>query len=276
MGIKTLLLTLLFTLSLSANERIISLSPSVTEIVFALEKGSSLIGTSSYSLHPKEAQTIKVVGSYTNPNIEKIIALSPTIVVGQTFNQTTLEKLKHFNIKTLMLNLKTIDSIKKSIAILSKALGSRKEKKLIRDIEDAVQNASKNQTPHSVMIVYGLREDLRSSTYIAGHDIFFEDIIKLSGNTNVYASTSTSQPVLNYENIIALNPDQIIILHSHATEANVDVKKALKNWYSLPTNASRGGNISVVDENYLHIPSHRVALTIKRLSDEMNKNFKGQ
>jgi len=123
------------------------------------------------------------------------------------------------------------------------------------------------------MIVYGLRDDLRSSTYIAGHDIFFEDIIKLSGNTNAYQATSTSQPVLNYENIIALNPDQIIILHSHATEPNVDVKKALKAWYSIPTNASRNKNISIVDENYLHIPSHRVALTIKRLSNEMNKNY---
>ena len=274
MSIRILLIITIFILSLSANERIISLSPSIAELVFALEKGSSLVGTSSYSLHPKEVQKIKIVGSYTNPNIERIIALSPTLVVGQTFNQSTLEKLKHFKIKTLMLNLKTIENIKKSITILSKAIGSTQEKKLIKDIEDAVQSASKNQTPHSVMIVYGLREDLRSSTYIAGHGIFFEDIIKLSGNTNVYRASSTSQPVLNYENIIALNPDQIIILHSHATEGNVDVKKALKNWYGLPTNASRNGNISIVDESYLHIPSHRVAITIKRLSDEMNKNFK--
>lgn len=273
MSIRIFSIITIFTLSLWANERIISLSPSLTEMVFALEKGESLVGTSSYSLYPKEAKKIKVVGSYTRPNIEKIIALSPTLVVGQTFNQGTLEKLKHFKIKTLMLNLKTIKSIKKSITVLSKALGSTQEKKLILDIEDAVQNASKNQTPHSVMIVYGLREDLRSSIYIAGHEIFFEDIIKLSGNTNAYTETSTSQPVLNYENIIALNPDQIIILHSHATEPNVDALKALNNWYSLPTKASRNKNISIVDENYLHIPSHRVALTIKRLSNEMNKNY---
>lgn len=270
---KILTLILLSLLTLSANERIISLTPSLTEIVYALEKGDSIIATSSYSLHPKKAQNLPIIGNYENPNIERILALSPTLVIGQTFNQSTLEKLKYFKIKTLMLDLMTIENIKKSIHILASELNSEHDAKLIKDIEDATTKASKNETPHSVMIVYGLREDLRSSTYIAGHDIFFEDIIKLSSNTNAYTSTSTSQPVLNYENIIALNPEQIIILHSHATEPNVDVKKALRAWYAIPTKASRNKNISVVDEDYLHIPSHRVALTIQVLSNEMNKNY---
>ncbi|WP_373001175.1 hemin ABC transporter substrate-binding protein [Sulfurimonas sp.] len=273
MSIRIFSFILLVTLSLGANERIISLSPSLTEIVYALDKGDSLVGTSSYSLHPEKALELPVVGGYRNPNVEKILALSPTLVVGQDFSQSTLDKLKYFKIKTLMLNLNTIENIKRSINILASEIDSKMANKLIQDIEDATNRASKNETPHSVMIVYGLREDLRSSTYIAGHDIFFEDIIKLSGNTNAYSADSTSQPVLNYENIIALNPDQIIILHSHATEPNVDVKKALKAWYSIPTNASRNKNISIVDEDYLHIPSHRVALTIKILSNEMNKNY---
>lgn len=261
-------------LTLTAKERIISLSPSITEIVFALGEGSSLVATSSYSLHPKEAQKLPIVGSYENPNLEKVLAFSPTLVVGQTFNQSTLDKLKYFKIKTLTLNLKTLTQIKNSISIFAKEIGSKDDGKLIADIDSAITNSSKNITPHSVMIVYGLREDLRSSTYIAGHNIFFENIIIASGNTNAYKGSSNNQPVLSYENIIAINPDQIIILHSHATEGGVDVKKALQNWYDLPTNASKNRNISIVDDDFLHIPSHRVALTIKRLSDEMNKNYK--
>ncbi|EDZ63107.1 ABC transporter, periplasmic binding protein [Sulfurimonas gotlandica GD1] len=274
MSIKTFLFILFFTLNLWANERIISLSPSITEIVYALDKGSSLVGTSTYSLHPKEAQNLPIVGNYSNPNIEKILALAPTVVVGQDFNQGTLDKLKYFKIKTVMLNLNTIENIKKSINAVAKEINSNSNIKLIKEIDNEIKNASKNKTPHSVMIVYGLRDDLRSSIYIAGHGIFFEDIIRLSGNTNAYITTSTEQPVLSYENIIAINPDQIIILHSHATEPNVDVIKALKAWQSIPTNASRNNNISIVDENYLHIPSHRVALTIKKLSTEMNKNYR--
>ena len=271
MSIKTFFLSLLFVLTLNANERIVSLSPSITEIIFALEKGDKLVATSSYSLYPNEAQKLPIVGGYENPNLEKILALSPTLVVGQTFNQSTLDKLKLFNIKTLALNLKTIQNIKKSINILANEIGSKNSNKLILDIDEALNDSSKSNKPHSVMIVYGLREDLRNATYVAGHNIFFEDIILAAGNKNAYTETGTAQPVLGYENIIAINPDQIIILHSLATEAEADVQRALKNWYSLPTNASKKGNISIVNDSYLHIPSHRVALTIKRLSQEMDK-----
>ena len=271
MSIKSFIILLIFILNVSANERIVSLSPSITEIIFALDKGDELLATSSYSLYPKEAQDLPIIGGYENPHLEKILSFSPTLVIGQNFNQSTLENLKKFHIKTLQLNLKTLKSIQKSISILGKKLNKEPEaKKLLTNITNAITNANKTKNRHSVMIVYGLREDLRNATYIAGHEIFFEDIIKECGNTNAYTANSTSQPVLSYENIIAINPDQIIILHSLATETDVDVKKALKNWYSLPTNAAKNRKISIVNENYLHIPSHRVALSIERLCREMS------
>jgi len=271
MSIKTPLLILLFILNLWAGERVISLSPSITEIVYGLHRGDTLVGTSAYSLYPKEAQKLPVIGDYETPNIEKIISLSPTLVVGQSFNQNTLELLQKFHIKTVMLSLKTLLDIENSINRLGEILDAQKmAKELTTNITNALTNAPKAKHPHSVMIVYGLKEDLRNGIYIAGHNIFFDDIIKACGNTNAYTAHTTNQPVLNYENIIALNPEQIIILHSHATEPNVNVKKALQNWYALPTKAAKNKKISIVDEDYLHIPSQRVALTIKRLCREMN------
>ena len=271
MSIKTLLLISLFMLNLWANERIVSLSPSITEIIYGLGAGDELVGTSSYSLYPKAAQELPIVGGYTKPNIEKILAHKPSLVVGQTFNRDTLQKLHYFHIKTLMLQLKTITDIQKSIALLGKTISKTKNaNKLITNITDAIKGIAKNRHPHSVLIVYGLKEDLRNGIYAAGKNIFFNDIIKLSGNTNVCESMHSEQPVLSYENIIALNPEQIIILHSHATEPNVNVKKALQSWYALPTQAAKNRKISIVDEDYLHIPSQRVALTIKRLAKEMH------
>ena len=271
MGIKHILLISLFILNLWANERIVSLSPSITEIIYGLHKGNELVATSSYSLYPNAAKKLLIIGGYENPNIEKIISYAPTLVIGQTFNRHTLNQLQSFGVKTLMLNLKHLDSIKKSILTVGKELGASKEAKILTNkITNALTTAHKSKKPHSVMIVYGLREDLRGGIYIAGHDIFFEDIIKACGNTNAYTANTTNQPVLSYENIIALNPEQIIILHSHATEPNVNVKKALESWYAIPTRAAKNHKISIIDEDYLHIPSQRVALTIKRLCREMN------
>ena len=272
MQIKTLLLIVIFILHLQAEERIVSLSPSITEIVYGLCAGSEMVATSAYSLYPKEARRLPIVGGYTNPNIEKIVSHQPTLVIGQTFNTRTLDKLHYFLTPTLMLPLDTIAEIKSSIALLGKKIKKTVEaNKLINNINQAIKEAPKAKKPHSVMIVYGLKEDLRSGIYIAGDKIFFNDIITLSGNKNAYTDSTTSQPVLNYENIIALNPEQIIILHSHATEPNVNVEKALKNWYALPTRASKNHRIFVVDEDYLHIPSQRVALTIKRLTEVINR-----
>lgn len=269
---RVLLLTLLFMLHLSAHERIISLSPSITEMLYALGKGELLVATSSYSLYPKEAQALPIIGGYESPHLEKILSYKPTLVIGQSYNHTPLQNIQKFHTKTIELKLKTLKDIQDSLQILGRELNAEAAAtKLTNSITEALTKAAKSPKPHSVMIVYGLREDLRSGTYIAGHNIFFEDIIHACGNSNAYTQTATSQPLLSYENIIAINPDQIIILHSLATEAQADVQRALKSWYALPTKAAKNKKISIVDEDYLHIPSHRVALTIKRLSQEMSQ-----
>ena len=268
---KPLLLILLFILSLGAGERIVSLSPSITEIVYGLGAGGALVATSSYSLYPEASKKLPAIGS-VHPNIEQILSYHPTLVIGEDYNQKSLKKLKYFHIKTAQIRLKTVQDIQNSITQLGTILHQeQKAKALTTNITDAITDTNKTTKPHSVMIVYGAKEDLRSGIYIAGGHIFFDDIITLSGNTNAYTDNTTSQPVLNYENVIALNPDQIIILHSHATQPNADLKKVLKAWQKIPTNASKNSHISIVDEEYLHIPSQRVALTVKRLMKEMLK-----
>lgn len=270
MNIKFFFLTLFFVFTLQASEKIISLTPSVTEIIYALKKGDSLIATSEFSLYPPEAKKLELIGGYSNPNLEKIISLSPTLVIGQDFNQPILEKLKRFGIKTFSVKLQTIDDIKSSIAKISDELHVE-SKPLLNEIQNAIESAPKSRDSHKVMIVYGLHEDLSRGIYIAGNDIYFDDIIKICGNTNAYMSSDTNQPSLSYENVIALNPDQIIILHSDASNSGVDKEKALSAWHSLPTNASKNRRITVVDESYINIPSNRVALSIKRLSYEMSR-----
>ena len=263
-------LLFVFILTLGASERIVSLSPSLTEIIYALGSEDTLVATSEYSLYPKEAQTLPSVGGYSNPNIEKILSHIPSLVVGQDFNQATLHNIKKFGVETLLLDLQTLTTIKQSITTLGERLGKvQRAQELVADIDDALTSAPKATKPKKVMIVFGLHEDLTRGIYIAGHDIFFEDIILACGHKNAYSSTLTSQPVLSYENVIALNPDTIIILHSKASNPSVNKQKALEAWHNIPTNAAKNKNITVLDESYLHIPSHRVALTIKRLCEAM-------
>lgn len=257
-----------FAAAIEAEERLVSLSPSVTEIVYALKAQERLVATSEYSLYPPQARNLPTVGGYSNPNLEKIVYYKPSLVIGHDFNQKTLDELSGLGIKTLSLRLRTLDDIKYSIKRLSLVLGVSGDA-TVKLIDDAVKNAPKSQQAQKVMIVYGLYEDLRGGIYIAGNDIFFNDIISICGNTNAYTHNITGQPVLSYENVIALNPDRIIILHSQASNPSVNKQKALSAWHKLPTNASKNKKITVVDESYINIPSHRVYLTIERLCKEM-------
>lgn len=268
---RSLLLLLFIISALGGSERIVSLSPSITEILYALGEGEAIVATSSYSLHPKEAQEIPRIGGISSPNIEKVLSFNPSLVLGQEFHTQTLQQLQSLNITSLSLCLQRVRSIQNSIKLLGKKLHkTQRAKELIDAIEDAINKAHTSTKVQKVMLVYGLHEDLSKGIYIAGHEIFFEDIIEICGHTNAYTSTLTNQPVLSYENVIALNPDQIIILHSPASNPNVNKQKALQSWYELPTNASKNKKITVLEESYLHIPSHRIAQSIDKLCKVMN------
>ncbi len=264
-------LVLLGSLSLHGAERLVTLSPSLTEILFALDVGEHIVGVSQYSDFPEAAKKIARIGGYSNPDLEKILQLHPSLVIGQHYSQQLLAKLEHFHINTLMLRLETLQEITQAIRTLGKRFHKEhKAAQLIAAIDTAATTVLKAATPSRVLIVYGLSDDLRRNNYVAAPGIFFDDIIHICGHENAFTPSLLSQPVLSYENIIALNPDQIVILHSHRTESDVNATRALNAWQQLPINAAKRKKIHIVDESYIHIPSHRVAQSITRLCEELN------
>ena len=260
-----LVLLLLLSLSLHAQERIIALAPSISEIIFALGKGDELVGVSEYASYPPEVKKITKIGGYSNPSLEKIFSLNPSLVIGQSQYNETLAQLNKLGIKTLSLEMKTIKEIKESIIKISSALDTSPSP-LLDPINKAIKQAQgKSKTDKRILIVYGLSLDINRGLYIAGHEIFYEDIIHMCGAKNAYESKALSQPVLHYEGLLALNPDRVILLHHKATDGHVDFIKAKELWYNIPINAGVNKDILILSEDYLSIPSHRVAQSISTL-----------
>ncbi len=268
---------LIISLSLYAQERIIALAPSISEIVFALGRGDELVGVSEYASYPEAVKKITKVGGYTNPSLEKIFSLDPTLVIGQTHYDKTLKQLNQLGIKTLMLEMTTLQNIQESITKIAQAL-EEDPAPLIRPIQKAMKEARQIKTSHGghevmfqakpkkkkqkVLIIYGLSMDINRGLYIAGHDIFYEDIIHLCGAQNAYDKEKSSQPVLHYEGLIETNPDKVILLHHTATDGEVDYAKARELWYNIPINAAKNKEIYIMNAHHLSIPSHRVAQSI--------------
>ena len=266
---------LLFLLSIKeafAQERIITLAPSLSEIVFALGKGDELVGVSEFSIWPKEVKNITKVGGYSNPSLERILSLNPTLVIGQGKYSHTINQIKQLGIKTLSLEMKSIKNIKDAIRKISNELKSDPAP-LIDPIDKAIEkiknakNAKDYIQGQRVLIIYGLSLDMNRGMYIAGHNIFYEDIINLSGAKNAFRGEILSQPVIHYEGLLDLNPDIVILIHQEGTDGKIDQQRAKELWYNIPINASKNKKIYIMQKTYLSIPSHRVAQSIKDISE---------
>lgn len=262
---------LFLSLSLFAQERIIALAPSISEIVFALGRGDELVGVSEYASYPEAVKKITKIGGYSNPSLEKIFSLDPTLVIGQTHYDKTLRQLNQLGIKTLTLEMTTLQNIQDSITAIAQAL-NEDPSALIQPIQTAMEKAKQaTRKQQRVLIVYGLSLDINRGLYIAGHDIFYEDIIHLCGAQNAFEQEQMSQPVLHYEGLIETNPDKVILLHHTATDGEVDYEKAKELWYNIPINAAKNKEIHIMNAHHLSIPSHRVAQSITDICEVISQ-----
>jgi len=269
---RVYLILLLCTFNLFANERIIAMSPSISEILFALDYNNSVVGVSKYASYPKEVQTLPKVGGYFHPNLEKILSLRPSLVIAQQHNHELLKKLQKLHIKTLEVELDTIENIKKSIHKINAKLNNHpQERKIISDIDNAIKNAKKRDDKPRVLLMFGVKEDISRGVYVAGQDIFYNEILEICNAQNAFSSKVSSEPQLFFEHIVASKPDIIIIFHYPLTDGNVNLQRAKNIYTHIPTPAGKKGNIFILDESYLAIPSHRVAKTITKICDTIKE-----
>lgn len=256
------LITLLFiALSLFAQERIVTLSPAIAEIVSSLGKTQEIVGVSDYTLYPPELTSRPKVGGYTALSIESVLAQKPTLVIGLEHQKPFLAQLGAFHVPTQVLRLESISDIKESIATLAARLGSAKEgRAVIARIDRQIAAAPKLPEERSVLIVFANASSLSRGVYIAGHDLFFEEILHLCGATNAYTQAYALQPVLTTEGIIATDPDHVLLLLGPLDR--VDPKALKKRWQALPIKAAKNNRITVIQNDHILIPSQRISKTI--------------
>lgn len=270
------LLICILSIHLFAYERIITLSPSINELIFALDGGEKIVGNTDFCEFPEESKSIPKVGGYFSPNLEKILALSPDMIVMQQTSIPLENKLKKLGLKTTVLKLTNLQDIKKTIAILGEML-HKKEKatKILQNIEQALQNIKGIVSNQKILIVIGSYTSLKKQVYVVGQNMYLDDIITASGNTNALQTKIKGQPILNMENIIASNPDIVILLSPYSKKRNISKKQLIKPWLDLPINAAKTKAIFVEENEYAGIPSDRLVYFLedfkRYLTDAKNK-----
>ncbi|MGE3592101.1 MAG: ABC transporter substrate-binding protein, partial [Arcobacter sp.] len=138
---KFFLFILIFCVNLLGSERIVTLSPSINEIVFALGVGENVVANTKHCDFPEESKNLPKIGGYNNISLEKVLELKPTVVIGQDYDEKLNSNLKALGIKTLIYKTNTISSIKNTILDLGTFFNkTERAKELVSNIDNALSS----------------------------------------------------------------------------------------------------------------------------------------
>lgn len=193
-----------------APERIVSLAPSITETLFALGAGSEVVGVSQYSDYPEAARRLPQVGSYVKPNVEAIVGLRPTLIIGlsSSSNLRAMRSFEMMGYATLTVGEGTLTDIETNITRIGHRIGrDRQAADLISDMHRhfaLVQARLKDADSPKVLMLVG-----HQPLVAVGGSNFLSELITMAHGTNI-AVSSESWPRLSIEYVIATAPAVII------------------------------------------------------------------
>ena len=239
-----------------APSRIVSLSPHITETLFALGAGSKVIAVTRYCDYPNEA----------------IVALNADLVILLSSQQAVQQQLKSLGIRTLTVSSRTLVDIKSTIRHVGIATGYQQEAtQLLTHMTEqitAMQLAVKPLAKPTVMISvsHPLGDNALHSVYIAGQQDFYNDLLQIAGGENVYQRPYPIVPHISLEGILNLNPDIIIDVFPEADDLSVSLDTIYAQWMTLESvQAVQNEQVHIIQADYATIPGPRVITLLKHL-----------
>lgn len=246
--------------------RIVSTSPSITETLYALGLGPRVVGVTTFCTHPPEARSKPKVGTFLDPDYERILQLKPTLVLVIKNPVGVTGRLRSLGIKAEELDMDNIQSVLDSIAQIGRLTGSESSARrladsLRRDL-DAVRSAAAGKNRTSVLFLVGRAPGTLQSMVGAGPGTFLDELLRLAGGTNILASSPIQYPKVSLEQILASDPDVIIDMGDYAHATGADEKRrreelALWRVYGR-LKAVRSGRVHAVTNSHFVVPGPRM------------------
>ena len=193
--------------------RVVSLSPNMTEAVFALGKEDCLVGRSNVCNYPEAAEKIPVAGNFGRPNVERVITLKPDYIISSALkDKDMIKRFEQFKIKILFLPARSFDDYFKTLKTLGKILKCPEKaealcKKTRDELKKLKQEADKIPEDKKKRVLFVIW-DMPLMTI--GKDSFITEMIKLAGGVSVTAEHRKSYFTCSLEWILSNQPDILV------------------------------------------------------------------
>jgi iron complex transport system substrate-binding protein len=241
----------------AAPQRLVTLAPSLTEMVFALGLGSRVCGVEQFSDYPPAARELPKVGSYVSLDLERIVALRPDLclAIKDGNPRHVVERLQGLGIPVYAVDPRNVPAVIDTIKELGNVLGvPGAGKELAAELTRRYQRvqALAAQVVHQPRVFFQI--DI-APIVSAGSPTFLHELITTAGGLNL-AAGKVSYPRFSQEQVLALKPEVIIITSMARGGAFERAKAGWERWQSLP--AVRHHRIFLVDSDLMDRPSPRL------------------
>jgi iron complex transport system substrate-binding protein len=244
-------------------ERVITLAPNLTEIVFAIGAGDRVVGNTSYCDYPGEAKNVAKVGDTLQPSLERIIALRPQVVLVSTASQLEVftQQLQSRNIAVFVTDPHDLEGVFKSIEQIGRMLDHEQQAQALvqklRERTNAVEQTVKQAQP--LRVFYQVSGE---PLYAPGQDAFVTDLMRRSGGTSVTADLPGAWLRYSNESALAARPEAIILPTGGSMgAANSQVAEALRN-----SPAVQAGRVYKINDDYLARPGPRAVIGLEEMA----------
>ena len=246
--------------------RIVSTAPSITEMLYALGLGPKVVGDTIYCTYPQDARSKPKVGTFLEPDIERILALRPDLVLVIKNPIGVTSKLRSLGLRAEELDQDSVADILSSLTRIGQLTGRDAEAaKLTASLRtqlDSVRQAALKRPRRSVLFLVGRAPGTLQAMVGAGPGTFIDELITLAGGSNVLASSPMQYPNVSLEQILTSDPEVILDMgdFAHAEgRPGQPPEQILALWAAYPRlRAVSGHRVQVIASDIFVRPGPRM------------------
>lgn len=262
-----------YTINEGNPQRIVSLAPSNTEILFAIGAGDRVVGVTDYCNYPpevlegKENGGIVSIGGYTTIDIERVVSLKPDLVVASYGNGIeNIETLRRLGLTVIAFDPKSVEDVMKDIILIGVATGEKENAtKLVQEMLERIEKVREGVKDRpKVRVAHILWYD---PIWVSGKNTFIDEVIRLAGGENVF--NFDGWRTVSVEDLIAANPDVIIVSSGSGMGRGKDVvyEWVVSDDRLIGIKAVKDGRVYVVDADIISRPSYRLAEAVEVVAE---------
>lgn len=254
-------------------QRIVSIIPATTEILFAIGAGDRVVGIGSYDRYPPEANAIPRVGGLMDPNTERILTLRPDLVVLYATQVELQQQLARAGIPYYPYEHQALPDVMDTVRRLGERVGAAEAagalaEQMRREL-DAVRASVAGRRRPSVLLVFGRDPGGLRNVYASGGYGFLADILDIAGGENIFGTINQQSVQVGTEQLLTLAPEVIIELQYEGTDSNLDARRA-DDWRALPSvPAVRNGRVYLLRGDEFVVPGPRVVQAAQRMASTL-------